>query len=638
MTLRTPLLPAPATPPRRPCRCASRTVTGSASSNRPSGIGAVTVLPAAVGGVVRVRVGQRLRVRVGVQDAHDRVVGPVRGGLDPDGARPGAQSGLQGWHGSDQLSGGLAGAESDAGAPPPAVGHRGHDSGAGQPDGPALICGHAANVRSTRTLARRRRWAHHGTPPTIVRGQQQRQRGSCRGRSGRRRGYPVAVVVPATGWLTAATHTAPARLRCRCCWWLARSWRHPLVDPPAPPRQGPRGAHPRRLAADHRGRRAARVPSHVRRGRPLGVARPHRPATGQTPTDLINSAPALESGLHTRPGAVRVEPDPDRADHVIVRVLTTDPHARPLPYPPGERTRGPDSHRADPARAVRGRRPGHGAARTPSRPHRWGRRRRQERCPQRHPRRTRRLPRRRALGRRPQGRHGAAPVGRLPRPARHHPRPGDGAARRRRRRARVPRPAARRRRVPAVEPTAAAPALIVVIDEYAELADEVRGGDRARRLRRPPRAGRRRHAARRDPAADAEGDGLRRRPLPDGRPDLPARPRTPRRRPHPRPRHARRRLGRRHPQRARQVPHLHPGAHHPAARPRLPRRRPRRRHDRRPPRRGPAAARRPVPRRHRSRPMAGPRSEAPPADMDDPAAALWAALLDAPRPAARSAS
>ena len=54
---------------------------------------------------------------------------------------------------------------------------------------------------------------------------------------------------------------------------------------------------------------------------------------GQTATDLINSVPALESGLRTRPGAVRVEPDPDRADHAIVRVLTTDPHAQPLPYP-----------------------------------------------------------------------------------------------------------------------------------------------------------------------------------------------------------------------------------------------------------------------------------------------------------------
>ena len=31
----------------------------------------------------------------------------------------------------------------------------------------AMICGQAVRVRSTRTLARRRRWVHHGTPPTI---------------------------------------------------------------------------------------------------------------------------------------------------------------------------------------------------------------------------------------------------------------------------------------------------------------------------------------------------------------------------------------------------------------------------------------------------------------------------------------
>jgi S-DNA-T family DNA segregation ATPase FtsK/SpoIIIE len=36
---------------------------------------------------------------------------------------------------------------------------------------------------------------------------------------------------------------------------------------------------------------------------------------GQTVNDLMNRIPALESGLGTRPGAVRVEPDPDRADH-----------------------------------------------------------------------------------------------------------------------------------------------------------------------------------------------------------------------------------------------------------------------------------------------------------------------------------
>jgi DNA segregation ATPase FtsK/SpoIIIE, S-DNA-T family len=54
---------------------------------------------------------------------------------------------------------------------------------------------------------------------------------------------------------------------------------------------------------------------------------------GQTVNDLVNRVPALESGLGTRPGAVRVEPDPDRADHALIRVLHADPHARAIPYP-----------------------------------------------------------------------------------------------------------------------------------------------------------------------------------------------------------------------------------------------------------------------------------------------------------------
>lgn len=54
---------------------------------------------------------------------------------------------------------------------------------------------------------------------------------------------------------------------------------------------------------------------------------------GQTVNDLVNRVPALESGLGTRPGAVRVEPDPGRADRALIRVLHADPHARAIPYP-----------------------------------------------------------------------------------------------------------------------------------------------------------------------------------------------------------------------------------------------------------------------------------------------------------------
>ena len=47
----------------------------------------------------------------------------------------------------------------------------------------------------------------------------------------------------------------------------------------------------------------------------------------------IQNVPAIESGLGVRPGSVRAIPDPHRADVVIVRVIETDPHAQPLPWP-----------------------------------------------------------------------------------------------------------------------------------------------------------------------------------------------------------------------------------------------------------------------------------------------------------------
>ena len=54
---------------------------------------------------------------------------------------------------------------------------------------------------------------------------------------------------------------------------------------------------------------------------------------GQTAADVIAKMPALESGLGTRPGAVRVEPDSARADHCLIQVLDTDPHARAIAWP-----------------------------------------------------------------------------------------------------------------------------------------------------------------------------------------------------------------------------------------------------------------------------------------------------------------
>jgi DNA segregation ATPase FtsK/SpoIIIE, S-DNA-T family len=54
---------------------------------------------------------------------------------------------------------------------------------------------------------------------------------------------------------------------------------------------------------------------------------------GTTAVQAINQVPAIESGLGIRPGSVRAIPDPDRADRVILRVIETDPHATAIPWP-----------------------------------------------------------------------------------------------------------------------------------------------------------------------------------------------------------------------------------------------------------------------------------------------------------------
>jgi S-DNA-T family DNA segregation ATPase FtsK/SpoIIIE len=59
-----------------------------------------------------------------------------------------------------------------------------------------------------------------------------------------------------------------------------------------------------------------------------------RLARGQTITDVITKIPAIESGLGTFRGAVRVYPTPDdRANRFELRVLDTDPHADAIPWP-----------------------------------------------------------------------------------------------------------------------------------------------------------------------------------------------------------------------------------------------------------------------------------------------------------------
>ncbi|MEC3994477.1 FtsK/SpoIIIE domain-containing protein [Actinacidiphila sp. DG2A-62] len=54
---------------------------------------------------------------------------------------------------------------------------------------------------------------------------------------------------------------------------------------------------------------------------------------GQTVADVVAHVPAIESGLGTRPGAVRVEADPAHAGRFLLRVLAEDPHASAIPWP-----------------------------------------------------------------------------------------------------------------------------------------------------------------------------------------------------------------------------------------------------------------------------------------------------------------
>ena len=54
---------------------------------------------------------------------------------------------------------------------------------------------------------------------------------------------------------------------------------------------------------------------------------------GTTAAQAIDKISAIESGLGLRPGSARVIPDEHRADRFILRVIETDPHARPISWP-----------------------------------------------------------------------------------------------------------------------------------------------------------------------------------------------------------------------------------------------------------------------------------------------------------------
>ncbi|MGH3783314.1 MAG: hypothetical protein ACRDRO_22525 [Pseudonocardiaceae bacterium] len=148
------------------------------------------------------------------------------------------------------------------------------------------------------------------------------------------RGYAITVTIAAGLWLTFATAHGPSAVPLPALlvvgtivgglpWWAHRRRRAKVrvertLDawPDIAEAVGLPGSRVMSAVVDLWGWRAR-----------IGLRR------GQTVSDLVNRVPALESGLGTRPGAVRVEPDPQRADHALIRVLHADPHARAIPYP-----------------------------------------------------------------------------------------------------------------------------------------------------------------------------------------------------------------------------------------------------------------------------------------------------------------
>ena len=149
------------------------------------------------------------------------------------------------------------------------------------------------------------------------------------------RAYAVAVSATTGGWLTAATAIGSATpplpavavaltVACGIPWWANRRRRAKVrVDrmldawPEIASATGLPGSQIISALVDVWGWRAR-----------LRLAR------GQTINDVITKIPAIESGLGTFRGAVRIYPTPDDlANRCEIRVLDIDPHADAIPWP-----------------------------------------------------------------------------------------------------------------------------------------------------------------------------------------------------------------------------------------------------------------------------------------------------------------
>jgi S-DNA-T family DNA segregation ATPase FtsK/SpoIIIE len=147
--------------------------------------------------------------------------------------------------------------------------------------------------------------------------------------------YAATVTTAIGGWLTAATAIGPATVPMPAIavaltvivgipWWLSRRRRSKVrVDrlleswPEIARAVGLAGSQVMSALVDVWGWRA-RI----------------RLARGQTINDVVAKLPAIESGIGTFRGAVRVYPTPDDlANRCELRVLDIDPHADAIPWP-----------------------------------------------------------------------------------------------------------------------------------------------------------------------------------------------------------------------------------------------------------------------------------------------------------------
>jgi S-DNA-T family DNA segregation ATPase FtsK/SpoIIIE len=147
------------------------------------------------------------------------------------------------------------------------------------------------------------------------------------------RAYAAMVAAVTGGWLAAAIGIGPVRplrliwtfatIITGIPWWTHRRRREKVriervIDtwPPIADNIGLPGSHIASVVVDAWGWTARVV---LRKG--------------TTARQAIDKIPEIESGLGLIPGTARVLPDATRADRVVLRVIETNPHAEPIPWP-----------------------------------------------------------------------------------------------------------------------------------------------------------------------------------------------------------------------------------------------------------------------------------------------------------------